>query len=342
MAKIGIIGAGAFGTAVGNVVASNGHTTILWSYEQEVADQINQQHINQKYLPDIPLHQHLVATTSLAQAVEDADAVIFIPPSQYTLELAQKISPLLSPLDPPIIACMSKGFAIKDGKPWLLLDAIESQLPEWYYRQSVYITGPTHAKELASGVYSGMVAASFTKQAAVHMQKLLSNTHLKITISDDVLGVQMMAATKNIMAIIHGIVDGIAQTEKSIGDNTQSIIYAQGLTEIYELTAALCQTQIKTCLGPAGAGDLLVTATSHHGRNRRFGYELVSLQLLETYGTLENVLQKITYLPEGAYALRAIMSLENRPQLPLMQTLWDILQKKKTPKEAIVSYLAGL
>ncbi|QEN06060.1 NAD(P)-dependent glycerol-3-phosphate dehydrogenase [Thiospirochaeta perfilievii] len=343
--KIGIIGAGAFGTALAKIVAEKGIDVTMWSFDKEGCDQINSVHENKKFLPGIKLPENITATTSILEAANDKEIIILASPSLFILDSVKKL------LDVPFvkegkttIGIVAKGFIPSKDEPKLILETIENYLPGFYRDNLVYISGPSHAEEVATGGFTGLISASKNPKNSIKIRELLSSDSLNVFSSFDVVGVQISAAVKNVIAIAFGVLDAIKERSSAIGDNTESLLLAAGLNEIMSLGKSLGATHAETFTSIAGVGDLDVTCRSIHGRNRRFGRDIILNNILDNfkdYDDLIDNLDKLPYLPEGAVAVGHAYKLAKKHglKLDIINTVWNILNKNSTPEDEVKKYL---
>ncbi|MFW5704405.1 MAG: NAD(P)H-dependent glycerol-3-phosphate dehydrogenase [Nanoarchaeota archaeon] len=334
---ISIIGAGGFGTAIAKILGDKGYAVKIWAYESEVAKEINGKKTNSKFLPNIKLPENIIATTSLKEALENTTAIFLITPSTFLINIARDMKKYVKEDIP--ISCLTKGFLEINRKPTLILDALKTIFPN---NNLAYVSGPTHAEEIANNVYSGIVVSSKDKKTRHFFDSLISNGHIRVHRTTDIVGAQTGAALKNIIAIFYGILDALKNSNSKVGDNTESYLYSRGLVEIQRIAVLFGEVKASTFLGLTGAGDLLVTCSSIHGRNRRFGLDLIEKKLLKKHNSLDEILNSINYLPEGVYAIREVMKIKGIEDLriPLIKTLWDILNNKIEPVKAIEEYMA--
>ncbi|MBN2619204.1 MAG: NAD(P)-dependent glycerol-3-phosphate dehydrogenase [Spirochaetales bacterium] len=343
--KIGIIGAGAFGTSLAKVVAEKGIDVTMWSFDKEGCDQINTIKENKKFLPGIKLPDNIFATTSILEAAENMEILILASPSLFILDSVKKLLDVPSVKEgKATIGIVAKGFIPNNGEPKLILETIENYLPGFYRDNLVYISGPSHAEEVATGGYTGLISASKNPKNSIMIRELLSTDSVNVFSSFDVVGVQISAAVKNVIAIAFGVLDAIKERSSKIGDNTESLLLAAGLNEIMTLGRSLGATHPETFTSIAGVGDLDVTCRSIHGRNRRFGRDIIINNILDNfkdYNDLIENLNKLPYLPEGAVAVGHAYKLAQKHglKLPIINTVWNILNKNSTPEEEVKKYL---
>ncbi len=342
---IGVIGAGAWGTALAHILAAGGHEVELWALEEDVVNGINTVHKNERYLKDFDLSRKLKATSDIKQAASDKDFLILASPSLYLARTVTQIVDLPSIVNgSTCIGVLTKGFIPTDGGAKLILEVLETVLPFAYHKNLVYISGPSHAEEVASGKLTGLIAASENPKNSIRFRELLKVPGLMVFSSLDVVGVQICAAAKNIIAVVFGCLDAIAEQSSLFGDNTESLLLAAGLNEIQTLGFAMGATHAETFTSIAGVGDLEVTCRSHYGRNRRFGRDIILKNILEPFADLENLIARINeigYLPEGAVACKYVQEISRRLniRLPICNGLYRILNKEIKPLDFLIELL---
>ncbi|AHH10538.1 NAD(P)H-dependent glycerol-3-phosphate dehydrogenase [Borrelia coriaceae] len=344
--QISVVGAGAWGTAIAKVLADKFKNNILiWSFEEGVKDSINNAHENIKYLKDIKLPDNLVASSDLLDVVSQSDYVFVVTPSLYTLDILNKLKSVCD-TKKFNLAILTKGFITVDGKPRTIVEVAESILTE-YKDEITYIAGPSHAEEVGLGIITGLVAASKNRGNAFEFINLFSETSISMFYSDDVLGVQIASALKNIFAIAFGILDEYKiENPNLIGNNTESFLFSVALSDMRNIAFKLGSCNAETFLFLAGSGDLDVTCRSIFGRNRRFGREIVSKNVLEGFNGINdliNSIHKIGYLPEGIVAANEVFLLfkslgHNSDYHNLANIVYRILNKELKP-EAVIDYI---
>ena len=349
-AQVGVLGAGAWGTAVEKVIADKGKDVAIWCLEDETRDGINKNHRNFRFLPDVELPESLHATTDINAAAEDKEFLILATPSMYLLDTVKKILNVNSIREgETTIAAIAKGFLPTAKGPRLILETLEDYLPGFYRQSLVYIAGPSHAEEVSCGKITGLIAASENAKNSIRFRDLLKSNRLFVFSSFDVRGVQVSAATKNVIAIAFGILDAIKTTRIAdmFGDGTESMLLAAGLNEIQTLGRTLGATHPETFTSISGIGDLDVTCRSVLGRNRRFGREIIEKNILEPFKNLEDLLSRIGelgYLPEGAAAAKYVNILadKHRLKMPVSVGLYQILNREIEPLDFLRNFLSEL
>ncbi|WP_024467528.1 NAD(P)H-dependent glycerol-3-phosphate dehydrogenase [Treponema pedis] len=352
--KIGIIGAGSWGTAVAVSLARNGHNVLLWARNKDFCEKLNLERINRKYLPDYILPENISATDDMEEVCKDSSVVFFATPSLYLKETALEMlkhkpfSEDDGKQSYPIIAVLTKGFIPdKQGSPQFIIDALEDILPDFYKNHLVYVAGPSHGQEVAAGKLTGLITASRNPMSSIRCREILKSKTLMVYSSLDIIGVQVCAASKNIVAVAFGILDALTESSDTFGDNTQSLLLAAGLNEIQSIGRAMGATHPETFTSISGVGDLDVTCRSRYGRNRRFGREIITKNILSGFKNLDDLIlniKKIGYLPEGAVACKYvnILAKKNNLRLPICTGLYKILNKELKPLEFIEKLLSGV
>lgn len=247
----------------------------------------------------------------------------------------------------PLIAVLTKGF-LPDakGEPQLILDALEKKLPDVYRDHVVYVAGPSHGEEVAAGKLTGLIAASKNPLNSIRCREMLKSRSLLVYSSLDIVGVQVCAAAKNVIAIAFGLLDALIESSDFFGDNTESLLLAAGLNEIQIIGRAMGATHPETFTSISGIGDLDVTCRSKYGRNRKFGREIITKRLLESFTGINDLIAHIGnlgYLPEGIVACSYLKKLAAQYdlRLPLCAGLYKILNKEWEPAEFIEEMLSG-
>lgn len=340
-AKVAILGAGAWGTAVAKVIAEKGLEVVLWAHNPQVADEITRRRTNERYLPGITLPPGVSASASLREAAEGRDFLIMATPSLHILRTVKDLTALPSVQEGlPLIAVLTKGFLPGSDRAVPIVEHIENFLPGFYKGNVVYISGPSHAEEVAQGKITGLVSASANPRNSIKFRGLLNGKTLRVFASMDVVGVQVCAALKNVVAIAFGMMDALKEKADLFGDNTESLLLAAGLNEIQTLGRALGATHLETFTSIAGVGDLDVTCRSPYGRNRRFGREIILKGILEPYAGIDDLIERLDqvgYLPEGVVAARHAWNLGQKHNLKLnvIPVVYKILNKELNPAEAL-------
>jgi len=340
-AHIGILGGGAWGTAIAGVLAKKGNKVDIWCYEQEVAVEINSKHTNSRYLMGVDLPERIKALTDPLAVVNKKDFLLVAIPSLYLLPIIKKIITISNIMEGrTLIGILSKGFIETAQGIRLITEAMEDYLPGIYKGNLVYISGPSHAEEVARGKITGLISASVSGRNSIRFRELLTGGRLMVFSSLDIKGVQISAALKNVIAIAFGMVDALKEFSHQFGDNTESLLLAAGLNEILLLGQALGATHPETFSSIAGVGDLDVTCRSKYGRNRRFGREIILSRLLEKYNNIEEIisdLPNIGYYAEGVSAAGYTWRLVKKYNLnlPICSGVYRILNREVEPLQEV-------
>ena len=307
--KIAVIGAGSWGTALAQVLAGNGHNVGLWARKPEVVQAINAEHHNPRYLSDEVLSERIVATLSHEDALLRAKAAVIVTPSNLLRGVGRALDAAADPRL-PIVVC-SKG--VEEGSGLLPIDVMASEMGG--RERFAVLSGPNHAEEVIRGVPAATVVASPSADTAAFFQDLFATEAFRTYTSDDVCGVELCAAFKNVIAIAVGLSYGMGY-----GDNTAALLLTRGLAEMSRLVVA-CGGQALTCMGLAGAGAMVATCMSRHSRNRRFG------EMLAAGGTLADFAAKTHMVAEGAVACKSVARLaeERGVELPIAQVVRGIV-----------------
>ncbi|MCF0242776.1 MAG: NAD(P)-dependent glycerol-3-phosphate dehydrogenase [Treponema sp.] len=337
--NVGIIGAGAWGTGLGQALARGGHKIQMWALEPEVKDSVNNEHENKKFLPGYPLSENVTVTNDIIEAATGKEFLIIASPSLFLESTIKKIVNIPNIADgSTVIGVLTKGFVPSPNGPRLILETVESALPECYKGKTVYIAGPSHAEEVAMGKITGLIAASENPRNSIVFRELLHVRGLMVYSSLDIIGVQICAAAKNVIAVMYGAMDAISETSNMFGDNTEALLLAAGLNEIQKLGFAMGSTHSQTFTSISGVGDLDVTCKSKFGRNRRFGQDIIKTDILSNFKDLDDLIaniSKIGYLPEGAVACKYVheIAVQKNLKLPISDSLYRILNKEISPKD---------
>lgn len=347
-ANVGIIGAGAWGTAIAKILGEKGISVGIWAFEKEVAQAINTQQCNERYLPGFTLPDSVYADTDLRAVAENKDFLIVATPSLFTLQSVRSIITVPAIAEGRCsIGILTKGFITTDRGTRLIVETLEDYLPGFYKGNIAYISGPSHAEEVAQGKLTGLISASQNPKLSIKFRNLLDAPTLKVFSSLDTIGVQVCAAMKNVIAIAFGMLDALTErSEGIVGDNTESLLLAAGLNEIQTMGTALGATHPETFTSIAGVGDLDVTCRSQYGRNRRFGREIILENKLAPYDNIDALIDDITglgYLPEGAVAARAAWQLIQQKglRMPVSAGVFKILNREADPVNAVELILSG-
>jgi Glycerol-3-phosphate dehydrogenase len=329
-------------------LARNGHSVELWAMETEVVDSINIRHENEKFLPGFRTPDNLVASTDIKKVAAGKNFLILASPSLYLARTMQGLLDVPNIKDgSTCIGILTKGFIPSDKGPRLSIETLEEVLPACYQKSLVYIAGPSHAEEVAMGKVTGLIAASENPMNSIRFRETLKSKGLLVYSSLDVIGVQVCAAAKNVIAVAFGMLAAIAEKSESFGDNTESLLFAAGLNEILIIGRAMGATHPETFTSLSGVGDLDVTCRSKFGRNQRFGHEIIQDRILDKFKDLDDLIARIKevgYLPEGAIACKYVHEIAETQglKLPICNGLYKILNRELAPVQFIEQILDGV
>ena len=310
--KIAVIGSGGWGTALAILLHNNGNEVTLWSYSQEESDNLRTS-LENPFLPGISLPAELHFTSDPA-CVRGKELVVMATPSFAVRSTARAVAPYLD--DSVVLVSVTKGIEESTGKRM-------SQIVEDETGKTVAVlSGPSHAEEVGRGIPTGVVAACRDPQISHLVQDVFMTDCFRVYTSPDVVGVELSAALKNVIALCAGICDGM-----SLGDNTRALMMTRGLTEVARLGMALGSRQ-ETFAGLAGVGDLIVTCTSMHSRNRRAGI------LIGQGKSAEEAMKEVGAVVEGYYATRSAMELASLVgvEMPITEAAYDMLYNGASAK----------
>ncbi|MCL4360789.1 NAD(P)H-dependent glycerol-3-phosphate dehydrogenase [Candidatus Dependentiae bacterium] len=316
MKKVCVLGDGAWGTAFSSLLADNGHQVNLWCYDKEVAQCIEKQHRNLKFLPDIELKKSIISFTNMEEAVKDVDWVFEAVPVQFLRSVLVKLEPFVK--ENHIICLLSKGME-KDTQMLpnqIAFDVLKNKIKD---NQIAAVAGPNFANEIANKRLSGMTLACQNLTLLDELEKLLKNSYIVTEKIDDIIGVQVCSALKNMYAVGLGILEGIGG---DVHENTKALAFTKCTYEIEGLLAILDADE-KTLRTYAGMGDLVLTCLMSKGRNREIGIKIGKGE------KLEQILKTVPYVPEGPNTIAAVHQFFQKKGLvnnfSISQALYKIL-----------------
>jgi len=318
--KIGIIGAGAWGTALSNILAKN-QNVILWAKEKNVCDNINKNHENKRFLPKIKLSKKINCTTEIND-ISDCDILFLVIPVQYLSSVLGKLKNSIN--TKTIFVCCSKGLEMSSLK--LPSQIVSSIFPK---NKVAIISGPNFAAEIAKGLPAATVVASKNDEVSKKIARLIKSPTLRPYLSSDIIGSQIAGALKNIYAIASGIVVG-----KKYGENAVASIISRSFAEIATVAKSM-DAKKSTLAGLSGMGDLFLTCSSKESRNFSLGIDLAKGK------TLNEIIQKKFSIAEGAFTVRALKKLADKKKLdlPINEAVYRVLYRKKNIDSAIQELL---
>ncbi len=318
MKNITVIGAGGWGTALASVLAKNGHKVNLWTHETHVIDEINNNRTNSTYLPNYHICELITATNS-KESIESADIIVNAVPTKFIRSLYHDININISN---KLIINASKGI---EQSTSFRISQVFNDACGLEFRNYVALTGPSHAEEVVRNVPTTVIAASVNHKNALLVQELFSTPTFRIYTSEDLIGAEIGGAIKNVIAIAAGIIDGLG-----MGDNTKAALITRGLAEMSRIGDEM-GANIRTFSGLSGLGDLFVTCSSTHSRNRSVG---VRIGKGETY---EEISASMKMVAEGVFTTKAVVELCEKleVEMPIAEQVYQILFDQKCPKQAI-------
>ena len=322
MTRVAVIGAGAWGTALADLLARAGRDVVLWAREEDVVASVNERHVNERFLAGFPLAPSLRATSDMREAVAEAECITYVPPSHVLRPVVRAHAEHVR--RDAVIVVASKG--IERGTLDVMTDVVEAELPG---RPVAALSGPSFAAEVASRQPTAVVAASADPGVAERVQQVFATERFRVYTHGDVLGVELGGALKNVMAVATGIVEGVG-----LGFNSRAALITRGLAEMTRLGVAL-GAQPATFAGLAGMGDLVLTCTGSLSRNRSLGVEVgQGRPLADVLSSRETVAEGVT-TAESARALAERAGVE----MPIVAAVNRILFEGQAPAQAIAELM---
>lgn len=322
--KIAVLGAGSWGSILASVLDENGHDVRLWSYNPKQVEELNTQHTNSRYIKDFTFSSSLVAYADLATAIDGVDAILFVVPTKAVRSVAHQVGALLAEkqLQPEIIHA-SKGIEQKTYKR--ISQILEEEIPAANLKAVTVLSGPSHAEDVARHDLTLITAASASPEAAKYTQKLFMTNYFRVYTNSDVIGVEIGAALKNIIALGAGALHGLGY-----GDNAKAALMTRGLAEISRLGTSFGADPM-TFIGLSGVGDVIVTATSANSRNWRAGDELGRGE------ALDDVVSHMGMVIEGVATTKAAYELSKQRgvSMPITEAIYQVLYEGKDIRTAI-------
>lgn len=324
MSKIAVLGSGGWGTALAITASRKGHLVSLWSKFQNEIEEIKNSGENKKLLPGVIIPKSIFLTSDLAEAVEGAELIVFAVPSFAVRETARTLKTVLLNAEPTIVN-VAKG--IEEGSLKRLSEVIQEEIP---LARVAVLSGPSHAEEVSREIPTTVVSAAEDILVAEYVQEIFASGTFRIYTNSDIIGVELGAALKNVIALCAGICDGLG-----LGDNTKAALITRGITEIARLGEALGAKQ-ETFGGLSGIGDLIVTCTSMHSRNRRAGI------LIGSGRTAEQAIKEIGMTVEGYHATKTAKELADRAgvEMPIVEQCYAVLYEDLPAKNAISNLMS--
>lgn len=319
--KIGVIGAGAWGTALAHLLGNKGYNVTLWMFEQDLAEETQRLRENRVYLPGFPLPAPVTVTSSLETAAREKDLILSVVPSHTVRAVSAQYAPFLS--DDAIVISASKGIEIESLK--MISEVLRDTLPWKLHGRLCFLSGPSFAKEVALHMPTAVTLASFDQHIGRRAQQMVSASYFRVYTNPDVVGVELGGSVKNVIAIAAGVLEGLG-----FGYNTMAALLTRGLAEMARLGVAMGANPL-TFAGLAGMGDLVLTCTGGLSRNRTLGVRLGKGE------KLDDILKSAKTVAEGVKTAKATRELANRHrvEMPVVEEVYQILYEKKDPRQAV-------
>lgn len=318
MAKVGIMGAGSWGTALALLLHSNGHHVTVWSISEEEVKMLSEEREHKSKLPGVKIPDDMVFTSQMEEGIEGKDFIVLAVPSPFTRSTARNMKPYVA--DGQIIVDVAKG--IEESTLMTLSQQIEEEIPQ---ADVAVLSGPSHAEEVGRGLPTAVVIGAKTQKTAEYLQQMFMNKVFRVYTSPDRLGMELGGSLKNVIALAAGIADGMGY-----GDNTKAALITRGIAEIAELGVKMGGA-IESFTGLTGIGDLIVTCASVHSRNRKAGY------LMGQGKSMEEAMAEVKMVVEGVYSTKAAVRLGKQygVDLPIINKVNEVLFENKDPREAV-------
>ena len=322
MAKISLLGAGSRGTELAVVLHKNAHEVTIWSIAQDEIDMLKKEREHKDKLPGVKIAEEIGLTTDLKEAISGRDMLVVAVPSPYIRSTAKSMAPYVE--DGQLLVSVAKG--IEEGTLMTLSAILEQEIPQ---AEVAVLCGPSHAEEVGIGLPTTLVAGAKRKETAELVQSTFMNEVLRVYTSPDVLGMELGASLKNVIALAAGMADGLGY-----GDNTKAALITRGISEIGRLALKM-GAKYETLSGLTGIGDLIVTCASKHSRNRKAG-----MLIGEGY-TMEEAMKEVKMVVEGVYSAKAAMELSAKydVSMPIIEQVNEVLFDGKSAKEAVMDLM---
>lgn len=297
----------------------------MWARNEAQAAELNTSRENRRYLPEVRFPDNLIVTSDLEQTVREAQVVVLGVPSHAVRSVAQQIRPFLH--EQELLVNTAKG--LEEGTMLRLSQVLAEELPESLRDRIVVLSGPSHAEEVARDIPTTIVVSAYSKQAALAAQDVFMSPTFRVYTNRDIVGVELGGALKNVIALCCGVSDGLG-----FGDNTKAALMTRGLAEITRLGRTMGASPM-TFLGLAGVGDLIVTCTSMHSRNRRAGIEIGRGR------TPEEAMESVQMVVEGVRTTKVAWELarHNNVPMPITEQAYQVLFEGKEPQEGVGSLM---
>ena len=322
MKQVSVIGAGSWGTALAVLLANNGHQVTIWSHDPHEVEMLSTKREQQEKLPGVKLPDNVSVLSDMEASLTGKDVVVMAVPSPVVRSVAKQMAPYIS--DGQVIVNVAKG--IEDGTYMTLSAIIEEEIPN---AEVCVLSGPSHAEEVGRGIPTTVVVGSKKQKIAEMLQDVFMNQVFRVYTNPDIIGIELGGALKNVIALAAGTTGGLGY-----GDNTKAALMTRGIAELTRLGVAL-GGKPETFSGLTGIGDLIVTCTSVHSRNRKAGY------LIGKGMTADEAMKEVKMVVEGVYSAKAALGLARKynVSVPIVEAVNKVLFEGADPKEEVSSLL---
>ena len=318
MNRVGMIGAGSWGTALSVLLCNNGHEVTIWSIMESEIEMLkeNREHLDK--LPGVKIPEKASFTTDLEETIKSSDMLVLAVPSVFTRSTAKSMAPFVK--DGQIIVCVAKG--IEEESLKTISEVVEEEIPN---ADVAIMCGPSHAEEVGVGLPTTVVAGAKSQSTAEKVQDTFMNEVFRVYTSSDILGMELGGSLKNVIALAAGMADGLGY-----GDNTKAALITRGVAEMTRLGIAMGASP-ETLSGMTGIGDLIVTCESKHSRNRKAG------MLIGQGYTMDQATREVKMVVEGIYSAKAALGLAQKynVEIPIIEEVNKVLFENKPAKEAV-------
>ena len=323
--KIGVVGAGSWGTALANLLAANGFAVDLWVFEKEVKEQIQESGENAVFLPGFKLSSNLHPSNNLAEVVSAKDMVLVVVPSHVVRQTTMNMAGHLA--KDTIIVAASKG--IENKTHLTMTGVLQETLSDTPPNRLAVLSGPSFAREVASNLPTVVTVASNDAAVAAQVQQVMASPYFRVYTSEDVTGVELGGSLKNVIAIAAGVIDGL-----QLGLNTRAALITRGMTEIRRLGLKMGANP-RTFTGLAGFGDLILTCTGHLSRNHTVGKKIGQGE------KINDILGNMQMVAEGVKTAKSVYNLSRKlkVEMPISHETYRILYEDLSPKEALMNLM---
>jgi glycerol-3-phosphate dehydrogenase (NAD(P)+) len=318
MSKVSVLGAGTWGCALAILLSDNGHEVTIWTKLEKEAKALEENREDLKNLPGARLQKNIKITLDLKEACTDKDLLVMAVASPYIRATAHEASPYIR--QGQILVNVSKG--LEDSTLMTLSDVLKEEIPQ---ADIAVLSGPSHAEEVSRQIPTTIVVGAASKETARFIQDVFMNEVFRVYTSPDIIGIELGASLKNVIALAAGVIDGLG-----LGDNTKAALMTRGMAEISRLGVKM-GGRLETFSGLSGMGDLFVTCTSQHSRNRKAGY------LMGQGMTMEEAMKEVNQVVEGVNTAKAALHLAQKyeVEMPIVEQINLVLFEGKSPGEAL-------